>query len=125
LDIVTRHRWTRLKTHNYLCRKCGTGKRNAQAGNGDWYTTYHRANGDVIVSAIVPPCESGALTAERLAWLEQRAIRMSGIGPDVNSSTPEQDSADDGSNGAKPQPEPIVEERGHQTGPRESEGGRA
>jgi hypothetical protein len=70
---VTRHSWTKLKLHNYLCRKCGTGKRNARRENGEWFATYHRANGEAVESIHVPPCETGPLTAKRLEWLRVRS----------------------------------------------------
>lgn len=69
---MTRHSWVKLKVHNYLCRKCGTGKRNQQRENGEWFATYHKADGTAIVSAHVPTCERGELTAERLDWLRDR-----------------------------------------------------
>lgn len=69
----SRHSWTKLKVHNYLCKKCGTGKRNVQSENGEWFATYHRADGTVVVSAQTPPCETGQLTKERLDWLRARA----------------------------------------------------
>lgn len=69
---MTRHRWVKLKLYNYICNRCGTGKRNAQHENGDWFATFHRATGEVIVSAHVPACEQGKLTEERLGWLQQK-----------------------------------------------------
>ena len=69
---MPRHSWTKLKIHNYLCRKCGMGKRNAQDPNGGWFTTWHKSDGEAVVSAHVPPCETGALTAELLDWLRAR-----------------------------------------------------
>lgn len=67
-----RHSWTKLKLHNYLCRKCGTGKRNERRETGEWFATFHRADGSVIASAHVPACETGQLTDERLKWLRVR-----------------------------------------------------
>jgi hypothetical protein len=67
-----RHAWVRLKPHNYLCRKCGTGKRNTQDRSGEWFATHHRATGEVVTSRYVPECEVGKLTEERLAWLQKR-----------------------------------------------------
>jgi hypothetical protein len=66
---MTRHAWTKLRTHNYLCRKCGTGKRNEQSEGGEWSATYHRPDGSVVISSRVPSCEPGKLTIERLEWL--------------------------------------------------------
>lgn len=63
---VERHRWVKLRIHVYICRKCGTGKVNAQRG-GEWQTTYHCPEGTTITSAKVPPCEVGPLTKKYLA----------------------------------------------------------
>ncbi len=70
---MSRHSWTKLKLHNYLCKKCGTGKRNAQRESGEWFTTWHRADGTVVVSIATPACEPGELTPERLEWLRVRS----------------------------------------------------
>lgn len=67
-----RHAWVKLKLHNYICRKCGTGKRNAQDRSGEWFATYHRATGEIVTSRYVPECEVGQLTTERLDWLAKR-----------------------------------------------------
>lgn len=70
--VTSRHSWVKLKVHWYLCRKCGTGKRNAQDLDGGWFTTFHKANGEAVISAHVTACERGKLSDERIEWLEKR-----------------------------------------------------
>jgi hypothetical protein len=60
--MVKRHRWVKIRVHCYICRDCGTGRVNAQQRNGDWITTWHRPNGESVVSAHVPTCEVGPRT---------------------------------------------------------------
>lgn len=68
LDFETpeRHRWLKLRLHVYICRKCGTGRVNAQVAGG-WRTTYHRPDGTSEVLSHVPPCERGPKTDAALA----------------------------------------------------------
>lgn len=61
-----RHSWVKLRLHVYMCRHCGCGYVNAQTVAGDWYRTYHRADGVSEVSTYVPPCEPGPRTARAL-----------------------------------------------------------
>jgi hypothetical protein len=64
---LVRHRWVKLREHVYICRKCGTGKVNAQDGDGRWFATFNRPDGRSIVAARVPACEVGPRTAAHLA----------------------------------------------------------
>jgi hypothetical protein len=61
-----RHRWVKLRLHVYVCRHCGTGKENSQAGGG-WIQTYHQPTGRSVVLSKVPACEAGPHTARYLA----------------------------------------------------------
>lgn len=63
----TRHRWVRLREHVYVCKRCGTGKVNAEKEPGWWVTTYHCPNGFSAESRVVPPCEPGPKTVAALA----------------------------------------------------------
>jgi hypothetical protein len=63
----TRHKWVKLRTHVYVCAKCGTGKVNAfddrQVG---WTATWHKADGGTQVGGETPPCAAGARTEAAL-----------------------------------------------------------
>jgi hypothetical protein len=61
-----RHSWVKLKPHVYICRRCGSGRVNAQQSSGEWFTTWHRSNGESVVDVHVPPCEVGRETTRRL-----------------------------------------------------------
>ena len=63
---ATRHSWVKLRVHVYICRRCGTGKVNAQDAAGAWFATFHCPDGTSLRSAHVPPCEVGARTAQYL-----------------------------------------------------------
>jgi hypothetical protein len=56
----------KLRLHVYLCRKCGTGKVNAQDATGRWTPTWHRPDGTSIAASTTPPCEVGPKTAAAL-----------------------------------------------------------
>lgn len=56
-----RHRWTRLREHVYICRKCGCGKVNEKIGN-EWQTTYHRPDDISEIANAVPACVVGPRT---------------------------------------------------------------
>jgi hypothetical protein len=62
-----RHRWVKLREHTYICRKCGTGRENAQDEYGNWFATFHRPDGRSVRLSHVPPCEPGPRTADYLA----------------------------------------------------------
>lgn len=63
---VTRHRWVKLKTHVYVCAKCGTGKRNVLGRGVAWFQKWYLPNGTAIVDSHTPPCAVGVYTDERL-----------------------------------------------------------
>lgn len=64
--MVTRHRWTKLRLHVYICRSCGTGKVNKEH-SGVWTTMYHLPDGSSVVSEHVPRCVIGPRTERALA----------------------------------------------------------
>ena len=58
-----RHAWIKLRTHVYLCVRCGTGRVNAEGRAGTWTTTFYLPNGATLIDLHVPPCEPGPRTA--------------------------------------------------------------
>lgn len=66
LQTRPRHKWVKVKVHVYICRQCGSGRVNAQRGNGDWFTTFHLPDGSSIVALHVPACQPGRWTAAYL-----------------------------------------------------------
>jgi len=58
-----RHKWLKVRLHTYICRQCGMGRVNAQRPNtGDWFTTFHRPDGEREIALHVPACERGSYT---------------------------------------------------------------
>jgi hypothetical protein len=64
---AARHRWDKLRIHVYMCRVCGTGRKNEQRPNGQWFTRFYLPSGARVVGGAVPPCKPGRDTAKRLA----------------------------------------------------------
>lgn len=65
---MTRHRWTKLRTHVYVCRVCGTGRVNAWSEVFDaWVVTWHKSDGTTQVKGRTPPCAVGVRTKAVLA----------------------------------------------------------
>lgn len=68
---MTRHRWTKLREHVYICRTCGMGRVNAEA-HGWWKTTWHKPDGTHIVDTHTPPCAVGPFTEKYLAKYQEQ-----------------------------------------------------
>lgn len=60
-----RHRWQKLKAHNYLCLYCGLGKIHGTDDSGH-FTTWKLPDGSTVERAPTPVCAPGPLTVERL-----------------------------------------------------------
>lgn len=63
---MTRHRWSKLRAHVYICRTCGTGRVNSRDETG-WLATWHRPDGSSILGGPTPGCVVGPRTEAALA----------------------------------------------------------
>jgi hypothetical protein len=62
-----RHKWAKVRSHVYVCAKCGTGKVNAfDERSFVWTSTWHKADGGTQVDGPTPPCEAGVRTSAAL-----------------------------------------------------------
>ncbi len=75
----SRHKWSKICVHKYICKKCGCGRVNAQDLRGNWFATFHTPDGKSNVSAHVPPCAIGPRTAAYLAKYEAAIALASDI----------------------------------------------
>jgi len=64
---MTRHSWRKIRTHCYVCRKCGLCRENKQDRTGGWFTVWYLPDGSRVRSLTRPACERGPLTDKRLA----------------------------------------------------------
>lgn len=70
---MSRHAWTKLSLHRYICNVCGTRKRNvpdghSQSGDELFRATFELPDGYIVDQrpARTPACKAGPLTLARL-----------------------------------------------------------
>lgn len=74
-----RHRWHKLRTHVYVCLRCGCGKVNEirQWGDrGEWVAVFHKSDGTSAEREGTPPCEVGVRTDRALAKYGLRKMEV-------------------------------------------------
>lgn len=65
-EAFKRHKWLKLKLHNYVCLQCGALKENYYR-DGLWIARYEMPDGSYREPSRTPPCQQGPRTNDLLA----------------------------------------------------------